>query len=42
MSVSEHDSLNQAERALVFTPDINDPTAGQVAISARWRPNRSA
>ena len=33
MSVSEHDSLNQAERALIFTPDVNDPTAGQVAIS---------
>ena len=33
MSVSEHDSLNQAERALIFTPDINDPTAGRVAIS---------
>ena len=33
MSVSEHDSLSQAERALVFTPDINDPTAGRIAIS---------
>ena len=33
MSVSEHDSLNQAERALIFTPDINDPTVDRVAIS---------
>jgi hypothetical protein len=33
MSVSEHDSLSQADRGLVFTPDISDPTAGRVAIS---------
>jgi succinate-acetate transporter protein len=33
MSISEHDSLNQAERALHFTPDVNDPTAGRIAIS---------
>jgi succinate-acetate transporter protein len=33
MSVSEHDSISQVERALSFIPDTNDPTAGRIAIS---------
>src|SRR5215210_2132204 len=33
MSVSEHDSISQVERALGFIPDTNDPTAGRIAIS---------
>jgi succinate-acetate transporter protein len=33
MSVSEHVSATRDQHDLVFTPDINDPTAGRVAIS---------
>jgi succinate-acetate transporter protein len=33
MSVSEHGSISQVERALGFIPDTNDPTAGRIAIS---------
>ena len=40
MSLREQGSAHHADHTDWILPDINDPTAGQVAISGSWRLSR--